>query len=250
MKNKLSAIESKIHYHFKDQKLLILSMTHSSFAYEIQSGEHQDNEVLEFLGDSVLGLVVADYLFTKYTGLSEGELSKLKAAVENTSSLSLFAKEIKLHQYLFLGKGEEKSGGRKKRTILAGAFEAIIAAIYLDGGIEEASRFITAHLETFFQKVDVNLFLINNYKSALQEYFQKEKSLEAPVYETIKSMGPAHKKKFTIEVFSEGKKLAKAIGNSIKDAEQKAAQRALKKLLGKKIKTLTSDTFMIKKDND
>ena len=114
MKNKLSAIESKIHYHFKDQKLLILSMTHSSFAYEIQSGEHQDNEVLEFLGDSVLGLVVADYLFTTYTGLSEGELSKLKAAVENTSSLSLFAKEIKLHQYLFLGKGEEKAAVGKK----------------------------------------------------------------------------------------------------------------------------------------
>jgi ribonuclease-3 len=146
-----------------------------------------------------------------------------------------------------LGKGEEKSGGRKKKTILAGAMEALIAAIYLDGGMDAADKFIRRFIENFFRKVEADKFCVNNYKSALQEYFQKERSLSAPVYKTISTKGPDHQKRFIVEVTAEKKPLAKAKGSSIKDAEQKAAQRALKTIMGKKIKRLTSETFIFKK---
>ncbi len=247
MKKDLSRFEKTIQYQFKDKNILAQSITHSSYANEYHLGEHKDNEVLEFLGDSVLGMVVADFLCSKYKSLSEGELSKLKAAVASTTSLSYFAKEIKLPKYLFLGRGEESSGGRKKKTILAGAFEALVAGIYYDGGIKEAEHFITRLLNSFFEKVDVDKFLVDNYKSALQEYFQKGKNGPAPVYKTVKTKGPAHKKNFTVEVSAENKTLAKARGTSIKDAEQKAAQKALKNLLGRRIKRLTEDTFLMKK---
>jgi ribonuclease-3 len=247
MKKDLSKLENRIDYQFNDRDNLTKALTHSSFAYENQSADIQDNEVMEFLGDSVLGLVVADFLCKKYPGLSEGELSKLKATVASTTTLGLFARDIKLPGFICLGRGEEKSGGRKKRTILAGTFEALIAAIYLDGGIDQATRFITTLLESFFNQVDVEQFLVNNYKSALQEYFQRERNSKAPVYRTVRSKGPDHKRKFTVEVYAEDRKLAHAKGNSIKDAEQNAAQRALKNLMGKKIKSLTSDTFLVKK---
>ncbi|MCJ7680778.1 MAG: ribonuclease III, partial [Candidatus Aminicenantes bacterium] len=139
---KLARFEKKINYDFKNKELLEQALTHSSYAYENQSEEKKDNEVLEFLGDSVLGFVVADYLCASFPKLNEGELSKLKASVSSTTALCLFAREIRLPQTVLLGKGEEKSGGRKKKTILAGTMEALIAAIYLDGGMDAADRFI------------------------------------------------------------------------------------------------------------
>lgn len=205
-----------------------------------------DNETLEFLGDSILGLIIADFLYSTYSESSEGELSKLKSTAASTASLSFFAKKIKLDKYILLGKGEQKSGGRSKKTILAGTFEAIIAAIYLDAGLEETRNFLLPFLQALFKKIKVRDFFINNYKSALQEYFQKE-NLPTPVYKTVTSTGPDHKKSFVVEVVSEDKSLAKAKGHSKKVAEQKAAQKALKNMLGKKIKTLTSDTFFLKK---
>ncbi len=239
-------LEKKIGYRFKNKKTLLQSLTHSSYAYENHSDIRADNEVLEFLGDSVLGLIIADFLCASYPDLTEGELSKLKSAAASTSSLSYFAKKIKLDKKILLGKGEERSGGRRKKTILAGAFEALIAAIYLDGGLQEANKFIRKHLKSLFKKIDVEKFFINNYKSALQEYFQKE-NLPAPVYKTITTEGPDHKKVFYVEVLSEENSLAKARGPSKKSAEKKAAQKALKNLLGRKIKSLTSDTFLLKK---
>ena len=238
--------EKKIKYRFQDSGLLKIALTHRSFAYESQDEDLTDNEIFEFLGDSVLGLVVADFLVAAYPGVSEGELSKLKSTVASTSSLSLFAKNIKLDKFILLGKGEEKSGGRKKKTILAGAYEALIAAIYLDGGFNEAKSFILDHLKPFFKKIDVDKFFINNYKSALQEYFQKE-SLPAPNYKMITTTGPDHRKQFTVEVFLRKSSLAKATGSSIKEAEQKAAQKALKSLLGRKMRGFTYDTFLLKK---
>jgi ribonuclease-3 len=246
MKTNLSQLEKRIRCTFKNKDILLQALTHSSYAYEIHQENRTDNEVLEFLGDSVLGLIVADFLCQSYSDLSEGELSKLKSAAGSTSSLSYFAQKIKLDKHILLGKGEEKSGGRKKKTILAGAFEALIAAIYLDRGLDEARRFLVFHLRNLFKKVDVEKFFINNYKSALQEYFQKE-SLPAPVYKTITTKGPDHKKNFIVEVLSQGKSLAKAKGFSKKSAEKRAAQKAIKNLLGKKIKTLTSDTFLLRK---
>jgi len=246
MKINIQQFENKIDFNFKNKDLLRHALTHSSYAYENQEEVETDYETLEFLGDSILGLIIADFLYSTYVDSSEGELSKLKSTAASTSSLSSFAKKIKLDKYILLGKGEQKSGGRKKKTILAGAFEAVVAAIYLDAGLEEARNFLLPFLQSLFKKIKVKDFLINNYKSALQEYLQKE-NLPAPAYKTITSTGPDHKKSFVVEVLSEGSSLAKAKGHSKKIAEQKAAQKALKSLLGKKIRTLTSDTFFLKR---
>jgi ribonuclease-3 len=246
-KIKIFGFEKKIGYSFKNKDILIQALSHSSFAYENPQVKHSDNEVMEFLGDSVLGLIIADYLCQSYPELSEGELSKLKSQAASTTALFSFAKNIKLDKYILLGKGEEKSGGRNKKTILAGAFEALIAAIYLDSGITEARKLLLSQVQSLFKKIDVEKFLINNYKSALQEYLQKA-NLPAPSYKTVTLRGPNHKRSFTVEVFSEKKPLAKAKGNSKKNAEQKAAQKALKSLWGRKIKALNSDTFLLKKN--
>lgn len=241
-----SSFEKKISYSFKNPAFLRQALSHRSYAYENQQEDISDNEVLEFLGDSVLGLVVADYLCNQYPGLSEGDLSKLKSLASNTSALFTFAQNIKLDRQILLGKGEEKSGGRKKKTILAGAFEAVVAAVYLDGGIEAARDFLLGHLKPYFKRVNVKKFFVDNYKSALQEYLQKS-SLPAPLYRTVRARGPNHKKSFIIEVFSEGRSLGRAEGTSKKDAEQRAAKKALRELLGRKIKAFSSDTFLFKK---
>ena len=249
MNIKTSSLEKKIGYVFENKDLLIQALTHSSFAYESQNVDFTNNEVFEFLGDSILGFIVADYLCSSYPALSEGELSKLKSTAASTITLCNFAKKIKLDRNILLGKGEEKSGGRKKKTILAGAFEAIVAAIYLDGGIQPVRNFITNQLHVFFKIIDTDKFFINNYKSALQEHLQKE-NYPAPMYKTITTTGPDHKKRFVVEVSSRNEKLAKAKGLSKKDAEQKAAQKAIKTLMGRKIKSLTSDTFLVKRKKD
>jgi ribonuclease-3 len=242
----LEAFEKKIGHVFKNRALLIQALSHSSYAYENSVEDPADNEVLEFLGDSVLGLIVTDYLCQTYPQLTEGELSKLKSQAASTASLSEFAKKIKLDKYVLLGKGEERSGGRKKDRILAGTFEALVAAIYWDSDLENARQFLSKHLDTFNKKINAKKYLLNNYKSALQEYLQK-RNLPAPIYRTVTARGPNHKRVFIIEVLSERKSLAKARGSSKKSAEQKAAQKAIKGLLGKKIKALSSDTFLLKK---
>jgi ribonuclease-3 len=244
--NNFDAFEKKIGYSFSNRNLLIQALSHSSYAYENSIEDPEDNEVLEFLGDSVLGLIVTDYLCQTYPQLSEGELSKLKSQVASTTSLSEFAKKIKLDKYILLGKGEEKSGGRKKDKILAGAFEALIAAVYWDSDLEGARNVLIGHLKVFNKKINAKKYLINNYKSALQEYLQK-RNLPTPHYRTITAKGPNHKRVFVVEVFSERKSLAKAKGSSKKSAEQKAAQKALKSLWGRKIKALSPDTFLLKK---
>jgi ribonuclease-3 len=246
MKFTVAQCEKKLKYTFANKDLLLQALTHSSFAYENQTEDISDNEVLEFLGDSVLGLVIADFLCSSYPDLSEGELSKLKSAAASTSALNYFAKRMKLDRCVRLGKGEEKSGGRKKKTILAGVYEAVIAAIYLDGGIDQATVFVRQNLVPLFKRINVKKFFVDNYKSALQEHLQKENA-SAPHYRTVTTTGPDHKKSFVVEVFSDHKLLAKAKGNSKKEAEKKAAQIALKSLFGRKIKSLTTDTFLYKK---
>ncbi len=246
MKINIAQCEKKLGYQFKNQDLLLQALTHSSYAYENQQKDISDNEVLEFLGDSVLGLIIADFLCGAYPHLSEGELSKLKSAAASTSSLDFFARKVRLDRCVRLGKGEDKSGGRKKKTILAGALEAVIAAIYLDGGLEPARDFVLTFLQSLFRRINIKKFFVDNYKSALQEYLQRENSI-APIYKTVTTKGPDHKRSFVVEVFAEDKLLAKAKGNSKKEAEKKAAQKALKSLLGRKIRTLTTDTFLLKR---
>jgi ribonuclease-3 len=246
MKTNLAKFEKTIGLSLRNKQLLLRALTHSSYAYEHQSEGLADNEVLEFLGDSVVGLILADFFCATYPDLSEGGLSKYKSAAASTDSLARLAQKIKLHKHILLGKGEEISGGRKKKTILAGAFEALVGAVYLDQGYEAARNFVLPSLKKSYDKLGGHRFLINNYKSALQEHFQKD-NLPAPVYKTLTSIGPDHKKTFIVEVCLGPSRLAKAKGSSKKNAEQRAAQIALKDLLGKKMKTLTAETFVLKK---
>ena len=240
-------LEKAIGYTFFDRLLLVQALTHSSHAYE-QSGEPgMDNEVLEFLGDSVIGLLAAEYLHQHYPDSREGELSKLRSMATSTECLSEYARRIKLDKYLLLGKGEEKSGGRKKKTILAGTFEALVGALYKDGSLAAASLVLLPLLADTFKRIKNGAFLINDYKSALQEYFQKQ-NLPMPCYRMVEAKGPDHKKTFTIEVSCGGHPLARAKGDSKKDAEQRAAQKALRGRLGRKLKGLPCEMFVVKKD--
>jgi len=239
-------LEKKIGITFRDRDLLQRALTHSSFAYEQQPLSPPDNEVLEFLGDSVVGLIIADFFCSAYPDSAEGDLSKFKSAAAGTLSLSQFARKVKLDKHILLGKGEERSGGRRKKTILADAFEALAGAVYLDQGYEAARKWIHSLLRESYKKTDDRKFLINNFKSALQEHFQKE-SLPAPEYRTVTSIGPDHRKAFTVEVYLGPYALARAKGSSIKNAEQRAARKALQSLMGEKMKVLSSETFLVKK---
>jgi ribonuclease-3 len=240
-------LEKIIGYAFIDRSLLVQALTHSSHAYE-QSGESgSDNEVLEFLGDSVIGLLAAEYLRQQYPDSREGELSKLRSMATSTESLSEYAKRTKLDKHLLLGRGEEKSGGRKKKTILAGVFEALVGALYTDGSLPAARLLLLPLLADTFKRIKTGTFLINDYKSALQEFFQKQ-NWPMPRYSIVEARGPDHKKTFIIEVCCGGRVLARAKGDSKKDAEQKAAQKALKGRLGGKLKDLPCEMFVVKKD--
>lgn len=244
MKDESAKLENRIGVRFRNQELLHRALTHSSYAYEHQQKGVVDNEVLEFLGDSVVGLAMADFFCASFPELTEGDLSKYKATAASTVSLAEFARQIKLDKHLFLGKGEEHSGGRTKSNILADAFEALVGAIYLDRGYEAAKKFLLPLLRRSYDKTGGHV--VDNYKSALQEYFQKE-NLPAPVYRTVTTTGPDHKHTFIVEVYLGPYPLAKAKGASKKVAEQGAAQKALRGLLGKKMKILSGDTFMVKK---
>lgn len=240
----LASVEKKLGYKFNNHQLLQQALTHSSYAYEHLSSKLKDNEVLEFLGDSVVGLILADYFHQNYPQLREGQLSKLKAAMVSTNSLSLLAKKLGLDKEVLLGKGEEKNGGRKKKRILAGTFEALMGAVYLDSDFETARQVLNRLIKRHFKKLPKDNFLINNFKSALQEYFNQQK-LPTPVYRLVTEAGPEHEKVFTVEVCSGERVLAKAKGPSKKSAEQKAAQKALKKLLKKKLEVLSDEAFII-----
>ncbi len=245
---RIKKLEKRLGLSFFDPDLLLQAMSHSSYAYEHPEEHPGDNEVLEFLGDSVLGLAIADYFFHIYPRSSEGDLSKFKSLAGSTEFLSQLAKAIGLDKFILLGKGEEKSGGRKKRTILAGAFEALMAAIYLDRGFEEAKAFLFRLLRKFFRHSTQQPVLVNNFKSALQEYLQKA-SLPAPRYRTIKESGPDHEKNFLVEVCLEDIPLARGQGASKKEAEQKAAEIALEGLLGKKLRRVAGKNFLFEDDN-
>lgn len=238
------ALEKRLNYRFKDQALFQMALTHSSHAYETQ--DHPlDNERLEFLGDSVVGLIAADFFYAMYPEANEGDLSKFKSSASSTVALADYARQIKLDEVIHLGKGEEKSGGRKKSTILAGSFEALIGAIYIDGGFDAARTVYERLLEGSYAKVKKQGHEINNYKSALQEFLQKE-DLPAPQYKMVTAAGPDHRKEFVVEVIVNKTVLGRAKGPSRKVAEQKAAENALKSFFGQRIKSLTPETFLFK----
>ncbi len=216
----MKELEKKIGYTFRDKELLRLALTHSSYANE--KGKLRDNERLEFLGDSVLGFITAEYLFEALKDKPEGELTKLRANAVCEKSLALFAGEIELGQYILLGKGEAMTGGKSRPSILSDAFESVIAAVYLDGGMEEAKKFVLR----FVSKSTTDTKAATDYKTLLQEVIQKNPD-EHLTYSLVAESGPDHNKTFTVEVYLNSNCIGTGSGHSKKKAEQEAAREAL-----------------------
>lgn len=219
--------EENIDYKFNNKEYILEALTHSSYSNE--NKRYNFNERLEFLGDSVLSIVVSDYLFKNEKDLPEGELTKLRASIVCEESLSEVANDIKLGDFMLLGKGEEATGGRERISILADAFEAIIAAIYLDGSIEEARRFILTKMEDIISDARRGK-IFRDYKTHLQEVLQG-KGENNIWYKLIDEKGPDHNKRFIMEVGINKDVLGIGEGKSKKEAEQFAARVALDKIL-------------------
>ncbi len=219
----LSEFEREIGYKYHNTELLKNALTHSSYANE-EHAKYGSNERLEFLGDSVLSIIVSEYIYKNFKNLPEGELTKLRASLVCEKALCSFAREIGLGKHLFLGKGESHNHGEERPSILADAFEAVLAAIYLDGGMEPARahvlRFITAELNSR----DDDAF--KDYKTLLQEVIQKNPE-ERLVYLLTNESGPDHDKRFTVEVHLNSNVIGSGEGKSKKQAEQEAAHQAL-----------------------
>jgi len=228
LRDEFDLLQQAIGYRFRDVGLLEHAMTHTSRANEDVSGGVVDNESLEFLGDAVLGLVVADALFHQYPDYDEGEKSKVKAAVVSTQSLARHAEQLRLGEHLILGRGEEKTGGRFKQALLADGYEALIAALYLDGGLEAAEAFLRRELKDALDEGSAQTF-VRDHKSALQERLQAL-GRPLPEYRVSGEAGPDHRKTFSVEVVVNGEVLGAATGRAKKEAEQEAAREALLKL--------------------
>jgi len=230
----LDALEERLGYVFTDKLYLHRALTHKSRAFEIPASQQSplaDNEQLEFLGDSILGFVVSELLVRRHPSFPEGRLSKLKAYLVSASHLYKVARGLGLGAHLLLGRGEEMSGGREKRALLANAVEAVLAAVYLDGGLEPARDFVIRHVVgDFDHERGEDESLVVDYKAALQEAAQSL-GLSTPRYLIVRETGPEHKKMFTIEARIGTQYAARAEGSSKKAAGQQAAQRVLEQIL-------------------
>jgi ribonuclease-3 len=229
LRNEFDALERILGYRFRDPGLLEHALTHTSRANEDVSGGVFDNESLEFLGDAVLGFAIADLLFRKFPSQDEGWKSKIKASLVSTASLARLAERLNLGEHLLLGRGEEKTGGRRKQALLADGYEALIAAIYLDGGIEHATAFIQRQFADLVSEARQPDSLMRDFKSTLQERVQSGGD-PPPEYVVVGESGPDHHKTFQVEVRVRGEALAEAAGRSKKEAEQEAARLALERL--------------------
>ena len=224
----LHALEERLGHRFADPSLLDRALTHSSLANEDAAGEGRHNEPLEFLGDSVIGFVMADLLHRRDPGGREGGKSKMRAQLVSARSLARRAAELGLPELLRLGRGEEKSGGRKKTALWADAYEAVIAALYLDGGMEAAHRFVSAEFATDLEHPGLPT---EDHKSLLQEMLQARGD-PVPEYELVAEEGPDHRRRFRVRCVVRGAALAEGEGFSKKQAQQEAARNALARLAG------------------
>lgn len=220
----LSRFQNLIKIKFKDKSLLNRALTHRSFTNESGS-QVKDNEKLEYLGDSVLALVVNEYLFKRFGEYVEGDLAKIKSAVVSEVTLAKVADEINLGSFILIGKGEEQSGGRERPSILANTLEAVIGAVYLDAGLKETKKFVLNLIKRDIERID-NMSYSRDPKTTLQEYVQK-KYKERPQYEVIKEIGPDHQKEFSIKLSIHGNDITVGKGTSKRKAEMDAAQQAL-----------------------
>lgn len=218
----LGELEEKIGYTFEDKKLLQQALTHSSYANEMKINKFEDYERLEFLGDAVLELVTSDFLFRRRRENSEGRLTKWRASMVCEPALAFCAREISLEQYILLGKGEEATGGRGRDSIVSDVMEALIGAVYLDGGLEEASAFIHRFVLSDLEHKQ----LFYDAKTTLQEIVQQENN-GALCYKLVREEGPQHDKIFEVEAYVGEKKVGTGSGHSKKAAEQQAAYQAL-----------------------
>ncbi|MEE1073902.1 MAG: ribonuclease III [Acutalibacteraceae bacterium] len=226
----MKALQKNLDYTFKNESLLLNALTHSSYANEARGGE-TSNERLEFLGDSVLSVIVSDYIYKQFGNLPEGELTKLRASLVCEKSLCGFSRELDLGSFLRLGKGEEKGGGRERDSILADAFEAVLAAIYLDSDLGTARKFVMNFILKELKHTDDEVF--KDYKTALQEIIQRNPE-EYVTYILTGESGPDHDKLFEVEVHLNSNVIGKGKGKSKKQAEQMAAKQALS-LMGAEI---------------
>ncbi len=224
-------LQKRLSYNFSNIYLLKEAITHKSYVNENPNFNIKDNERLEFLGDAVLDLAISSYLVENFPLYQEGELSKFKSMMVSETSLSKIASELDIGEYLLLGRGEEHTGGRKKDSLLANALEAIIAAIYLDGGLPAADGFVRMVFVAQIQTVTREGISLD-YKTDLQEYCQGY-DLDLPTYRVSKETGPDHKKTFEVELLIKGEVLGLGIGKNKKEAEQRAAKEALKYLTSK-----------------
>lgn len=221
----MKTLEERLGYQFKNRSLLENALTHSSYANEHRESGITSNERLEFLGDSVLGMVVADHLFREHPHMPEGELTRTRAALVCEGSLVEVACALELGDYLRLGKGEDAGGGRERPSILADATEAVLAAVYLDGGIAQARRLIRVLILGNEEEMSAS----RDYKTALQELIQRE-SGQTLTYRLVGEEGPDHAKRFSVEVALNGKTVGAGEGRTKKAAEQNAAKAAMEQI--------------------
>jgi ribonuclease III len=226
LKQRLELIEEKIGYVFENKDILIMSLIHRSFVNEYRDIAKQHNERLEFLGDSVLGLVMADYLYHRLPDYPEGQLSQLRSRLVDAAACAHFLKKLDLGDFILLGRGEKMSEGKTKVSILADVFEALLGAIYLDGGLVIVKSFLLCHFEEDFEAAIGSP--ARNYKAELQDYSQK-KFQKPPVYKVVEQTGPDHSKIFHVMVLVDEKEAGIGMGASKKEAEQRAAFDALSK---------------------
>ncbi|PID74403.1 MAG: ribonuclease III [Deltaproteobacteria bacterium] len=226
-KQKLGEFETALGYRFTDLRCLQLALMHSSFAFESVCGK-ENNEKLEFLGDAVLDLVLSAILLHRYPEMREGELSKLRASLVNEQHLAMMAREIQLDEQLFLGKGEESSGGREKSSILSSAYEAVLGAVFEDGGYEAISEVIQRLFRPYLDAKKDEIEIADS-KSRLQELLQAKHN-QTPTYVLDSEEGPSHRKQFVVSVHFRDQLLGQGQGSSKKEAEQRAAAAALESL--------------------
>jgi ribonuclease-3 len=227
--DRLSQLEEKIGYFFRDRSLLRRALTHRSFANEQPDPRPQHNEALEFLGDAVLEFIVSSWLLELFPSLSEGTLSKMRAYMVSAVNLQKQAAKLQLGNYLLLNRGEEKTGGRNKSALQVDAYEALIAAIYLDRDVEAAKEFVRREFAIALDDIDPQNLTNTDYKTALQEKLQSL-GLPTPQYAIVESLGPDHNRIFQIELRVNGHCLATGEGTTIKSAHQAAARSALDSL--------------------
>ncbi|MDD3174677.1 MAG: ribonuclease III [Herbinix sp.] len=232
---KLLVLESKIGYHFSDPMILLHSLTHSSYANEMRLDKEKNNERLEFLGDAVLELVTSEAVYMEYKELTEGDLTKLRASIVCEQTLSKCARDLGIGDYLLLGKGEDISGGRNRDSILSDTLEAIIGAIYLDGGFTNAKEFIKGFILEDIKNKD----LFFDSKTILQEIIQNDNNKQKLRYKLVSEEGPDHNKNFTIAVYVGNDEIGCGTGRTKKAAEQEAAYQAIQSFR-KKLHVTTS----------